>query len=729
MADNNNLNEQSIWDEVENTAETVDEVVTETVENVVEETTSPSDVLEDTSKDKKSKKKKSLFKKNKKDKGAVNTALLGEEDVNVMSISEAHDKLVSSSEEGEDILDLTDGNLSGISVEGAVSAEEVKAHDEAGVKPAKKAISFSDEEDNKVNTILKKRMKKHFRLFNFSRKLMLLCIIPLAVLCLITTLSSSAILRTNLEDEIESSLQIVAVNLEETYSALYEGDYHEGKGGALYKGEKKISQNTKLLDALKEETGCESTFYWGDRCVITTVLREAGGRIAGSRIEEEIYAVLQEDPSQDHFVTVNIENTDYYAYYKALINEDGTAVGYIWAAKPSEEVNKNISKETTKLALSSIGLALLCAVLILVFTTLLSKSMSKTKEFLSVISTGDLRQNAKVKDLKRDDELGDIYVTSYSLQEELKRIVSNVKFSAMELSTSSDNLLELSKNTTNNVGGLYDSVEFISRGATDQAEQTSVAAIQVSNIGDQIENISDEIDELSQTAQKMSEAEKSSTSIIRELNAINDEMIDSINKIAEQIEVTNNSIQGIQTAVEMIQAITDETDLLSINASIEAAHAGDAGRGFAVVAEQISKLALQSGNNAASINETINVLLEESGKMVEYMEDVKVKIGDQKDKLNATVAKFGDVATGVDSSLKNIETITNGMDELRQSRDVILDVISDLSAVSEQYAASTSGTIDAAKTMSDAMVTLEKASQKLKQMSDGLYNELQIFKI
>ena len=179
----------------------------------------------------------------------------------------------------------------------------------------------------------------------------------------------------------------------------------------------------------------------------------------------------------------------------------------------------------------------------------------------------------------------------------------------------------------------------------------------------------------------------------------------------------------------MIQSISDETDLLSINASIEAAHAGDAGRGFAVVAEQISKLAAQSGNNATEIEKVINTLLEQSGLMVSYMNDVKIKISEQREKLNLTINKFSAVADGVDTSLVNIENITNGMNELRKSRDVILDIISDLSAVSQQYAASTNGTIEAAQSMNDAMKSLDAASEKLKAMSDDLTRELEIFKI
>lgn len=584
-----------------------------------------------------------------------------------------------------------------------------------------------------LQSILSKRKKLH--LLNFSRKLTLLCIVPLIILCIIISVMSTQILRSNLEDEIESSLKIVAVSLEETYSNLYKGDYSMGQSGKLYKGETVISGNTSLIDTLKENTGFDSSFYFGKRVIVTTILRmqdgkPAGGKITGTdHMTDEVYQIVVEQGQELFCTDYVLQDVKYYAYFSPLVNSDGSIAGCIFVGKPSAEVNAKIVAETNKITIFSILVSIACVALILIVTSNMSKTMVRTKNFLEIVSTGDLTQSASAKYLSRDDELGDMYAISYALQEELKGIVSSIKISADDLSASSEQLTGLSQDTVNSVAGLYDSVEFISKGAADQADQTSVAAIQVSNIGDQIDSISEDVTSLSDSANKMAEAEQASTTIINELNASNEDVIDSIEKIANQIEITNTSVQEIRAAIAMIQSISDETDLLSINASIEAAHAGDAGRGFAVVAEQISKLAAQSGNNATEIEKIINTLLEQSGLMVRYMNDVKIKISEQREKLNLTIDKFSAVADGVNTSLVNIENITNGMNELRKSRDVILDIISDLSAVSQQYAASTSGTIETAQSMSDAMKSLDAASEKLKAMSDDLTRELEIFKL
>ena len=608
-----------------------------------------------------------------------------------------------------------------VSHDGDFHYEERGKEEEKAETPKAKPVSAA-------HRILEKRKKKKLRIFNFSVQLILICLVPLVVLSIITSTISTKILERNLHQQIEESLKIVALSLQETYSSLYKGDYSSDLTGTLYKGDVKISGNHALLDALKEQSGIDSSFYFENKTRITTVMRTLGGRSVGSELDPDIYEVIL--TGEEYFTEDQvIQETNYYAYYLPLFNSDGTVVGAIFAGKPSDEVNANIAKETRKIGIFSSIITIACVVLILLFSRLIAKKMNSTKNFLSIVSTGDLTQNANLKQLKRNDELGDMYAMSFSLQEELKEIVSNIKQQAMQLTDSSNDLLNISFETTKNVDSLYESVEFISNGANDQANQTSDAAVQVSNIGEQIEQISKQIETLTKSASQMSNAEKSSTAIIEDLNTSSQEMIESIAKIANQMQVTNASVKDIRTAVQMIQAIADETDLLSINASIEAAHAGESGKGFAVVAEQISKLAAQSDANATEIENNINKLMEQFNIMVSYMDDVKVKIAEQREKLDLTIENFGVVASGVDTSLNNINVITDNMTGLKKSKDAILDIISDLSAVSEQYAASSSETIEAAETMSLAMENLAGASTKLQEMSESLNNELEIFKL
>lgn len=566
------------------------------------------------------------------------------------------------------------------------------------------------------------------RFFTFSRRMLLLALVPMLAICIMITMFSTKSLQSGLEEEIKKSLQIVAASLDETYSNLYEGDYKQDQVGRVTKGEVLITGDNKLIDALKERTGFEMTLYFYNMRLITTVKREKGGRSTGTRLDKEIAEQINKGESV--FVeNADIEGHTYYAYYQPLLNADGAVAGAIGVAKESEDVQANIKGQTTKIIIMSVVLMGVVSIIIVLLASKMVSVMEETRKFLGQIVKGELSTNVNKKITKRNDELGDIYNISIQLQNELRRIVSDIKKSSSDLITSADQLTNMAINTRGTVDVVYQSLEEITKGSATQADETGVAKHNVDRIGEQITYITDEVDSLTRHAEQMSDAEKASEVIIGELNASNEEASTSVTKIAEQINTLNDSIASIQSAITMIQNIADETDLLSLNASIEAARAGDAGRGFAVVAQQISKLAEQSNTTAEEVEKIIAEIISESNRMVEVMEEVKVKMDQQQQKLDETMEKSNAVAVGVSNSLDNIENIRGKVSVLSDSGDAIQDVVHNLASISEQNEASTTSTMNSAQGMSDTMNSLEVSSENLRQLAGKLDEALAIFKM
>ncbi len=566
------------------------------------------------------------------------------------------------------------------------------------------------------------------RFFTFSRRMLLLALVPMLAICIMITMFSTKSLQSGLEEEIKKSLQIVAASLDETYSNLYEGDYKQDQVGRVTKGEVQITGDNKLIDALKERTGFEMTLYFNNMRLITTVKREKGGRSTGTRLDKEIAEQINKGESV--FVeNADIEGHTYYAYYQPLLNADGAVAGAIGVAKESEDVQANIKGQTTKIIIMSVVLMGVVSIIIVLLASKMVSVMEETRKFLGQIVKGELSTNVNKKITKRNDELGDIYNISIQLQNELRRIVSDIKKSSSDLITSADQLTNMAINTRGTVDVVYQSLEEITKGSATQADETGVAKHNVDRIGEQITYITDEVDALTRHAEQMSDAEKASEVIIGELNASNEEASTSVTKIAEQINTLHDSIASIQSAITMIQNIADETDLLSLNASIEAARAGDAGRGFAVVAQQISKLAEQSNTTAEEVEEIIAEIISESNRMVEVMEEVKVKMDQQQQKLDETMEKSNAVAVGVSNSLDNIENIRGKVSVLSDSGDAIQDVVHNLASISEQNEASTTSTMNSAHGMSDTMNSLEVSSENLRQLAGKLDEALAIFKM
>ena len=261
-------------------------------------------------------------------------------------------------------------------------------------------------------------------------------------------------------------------------------------------------------------------------------------------------------------------------------------------------------------------------------------------------------------------------------------------------------------------GEISRAVEDISKGAVSQAEDVEEATVYVGDMGKVVGEIVDGVETLDETSNEMKNAGDESTNIIAQLTVSNDK-----------------TTKAIGEATKIITAIAEQTSLLALNASIEAARAGEAGKGFAVVADEIGKLADQSNTSAEQIRQTIDNLLEESEKRVEVMESVNVLVAEQQEKLNQTREKFVRVSKGITTSKDDMEVIKSHTDSYFAARKKVADLIQNLSAISEEYAASTQQTTASMEELNATMNLLAEASKNLTDLSRQLEEEIAFFQI
>lgn len=570
--------------------------------------------------------------------------------------------------------------------------------------------------------------EKKKRLLTLSGRLLLLCLLPMVLACLLITIFSATRLRSSIETEMENSLRIVTASVNETYTNLYAGDYEQDQTGRVSKGGVLISADNRLIDSIKEQTGFDVSFLFGNMRLITTVRNPNGARMNGVGVSKETYdriekgeAVFQTD--------YKVGGTQYYTYYQPLVNSDGTIMGAIEAAVVANNVSKTINTQIFALVGFSVLFVAIAAVLVVILSKDLVKGMTAIRKFLRKIVDGDLGTQPDAVWQNKDDELGDIYRMAIRLQNALRQIVTEIKQSANRLNESADQLTDMAYNTNEVVEGVIVAVGEISQGAKQQAEDTSETNENVMRMGQQIESIVGEVEKLNYNANKMAEDESESERIINELNSSNNETKEAVMQVAEQITVMSTSIQDITSALDMIRNVADETTLLALNASIEAARVGEAGRGFAVVAQQINKLAEQSNSSIGKIEKVIGSVISTSEKMVQIMADVKGKMDQQQEKLDETMSKSLAVAGEVENSKQKIEMIRGNVDSLSEFGTAIGGVVSNLAAVSYENAASADTTKESADAMSVTVGELQEASLKLVELSKELEKSLGLFKL
>ena len=248
-------------------------------------------------------------------------------------------------------------------------------------------------------------------------------------------------------------------------------------------------------------------------------------------------------------------------------------------------------------------------------------------------------------------------------------------------------------------------------------------------MGELISEIVEKVANLTKATDAMGRAGDTSMSTMSELSDSNDHTTESINNIANQINITNESVGRIGEAAALITNIADQTSLLALNASIESARAGEAGKGFAVVASEIQKLASQSDEAAGEIKEIIEKLQLESEKTVEDMNNTKVLIHEQIGKLDATKNSFIDVSDGIAVSRNETAVIENNAGSCDEARKQINDVVSNLSAISEENAASAQQTTASMQELTATINMLAETANGLMTVSEQLNNEVKFFKV
>nr|MBQ8251830.1 methyl-accepting chemotaxis protein [Lachnospiraceae bacterium] len=162
---------------------------------------------------------------------------------------------------------------------------------------------------------------------------------------------------------------------------------------------------------------------------------------------------------------------------------------------------------------------------------------------------------------------------------------------------------------------------------------------------------------------------------------------------------------------------------------IEAARAGEAGRGFAVVAAQIQKLAEESNASAAQIEDIIATLSQDSANTLVVMDNLRENITVQQEKMLDTIEKFSSVREGIVSSTDNTSQIHTQASDCDNSRVAVVDIIQDLSALSEENAASTEETTASMQELNATINLLSNAAKELQDLAVSLENDVRFFRL
>lgn len=562
---------------------------------------------------------------------------------------------------------------------------------------------------------------------NLMIKILITALIPLILIVVLAGVSIHSVGSVVAKKLVMHEMQTASYALEMTFDSLGSGDYHSD-GTNLYKGNYNLNSNNQTIDDFKKKTNVDVTVFWKKTRMVTSAIDKDGKRVTGTAIPDSVYDKVMQD-GKYFSDNVDIEGTEYYGYYEALKNADGSSQAIIFTGMPSSDVKAIYKKRLVNTTVFMIIITLMACALLAVVITFIVKAITKVIGHLDEVADGKLDFKISEKLLQRSDEIGNIARSVHTLIGGLASIVVNIHHSTGELAEFKDDFQKKFETINNSISNVNVAVDEIANGATSQADETQKVSSQINDMGDAITKTSQNVDSLTQSTEQMKEHNEQLDTTIQELMAISDRNKESLAAVYNQTNETNQSVMHIGNAVDMITDIAGQTNLLSLNASIEAARAGEYGKGFAVVADQIRQLADQSANTAKEIGEIVAELIENSNTSVETMGVVRQEMTGQYEKLNTTKDIFEHLNEEVNNVVTAIESISTEVESLDRLKGEVLGSAESLAAIAQENAASTEETSASMVELGEIVNDCNTKTQQLVDIADSMEENVHKFHV
>lgn len=565
---------------------------------------------------------------------------------------------------------------------------------------------------------------------NLKKKILAITIGPVLILGIITILFTVTMVKNSMMDEIKDALKGTAAATLAAYDQNT-GDYLETSNGDIWKGSYNISKSENLVDRIKDNTGMDVTFFYGDKRIMTSATDENGNRILKSKAGDVIVEKVLNGGEEYFSEAVSIEGTLNYGYFMPVYQNgsDTDIVGMVFVGTNKQDKDAVVMRLLGSIVAAVVAIMLVCLLVSTKLASTISRNIRTSIKTVEKIAAGDLNVQVNNKLLKSKDEIGDLSRVTITLRDAMQRTTLEINQNVQKLLEASSLLGTAADNTNGTMNKVRTAVNRIVENSTEQAENSKSTSEHMRLMGDNITETSAEVEALNSNAAFMHESSEKAAETLANLQRINGEVERIIGEVQEQTNRTNDSVQQIYKATAFIASIAEETDLLSLNASIEAARAEENGKGFAVVAEQIKKLSEQSNQSSNEIEETAMMLSEDSQKAVEIMQKMQEIIMSQSESMQDTQKVVEEVVAQIANSMQSIQQIKETTEHLANVRNEVLQAVETLSNIAQDSVSGTKKTYEDTEEVVDTFKQVYMSAEQLREIADQLAGSVQYFHV
>lgn len=542
--------------------------------------------------------------------------------------------------------------------------------------------------------------------------MVILAVIVSNVICMVFILESS-------KKQITDSVKHTMVDVVNTTSKIMENEIsNSGVDDLDYDGYANNLSDVKL-------EGMDSAYMYvvqNDGTMLYHPTKEKVGQPVENAVIKGVVQQLQDGKKPGTTVVeYDFNGTTKYSAYTILNNEN-----ILVLTADESEALAGITT-VTGVAVGIIAIVVLIAIIIsFIMGRRLMRPLVKVSTIIEDVANGNIEADFSVVK-ESNDEIGLIIEKMKELTQSLGSIVGKIRNSSDTMSSNSYELNDTSSQTLAANNEISKAVEDVAEGSTGMAASISKINENLLEMSNETKDINASVDEIKNQTVAVQDSSKIMNDKIKSMQDSSHKMDEGISAISKRIETVNTTVDKVSNIVSVIEEISSETNLLSLNASIEAARAGDAGKGFAVVAQEIRVLSDNTNTELENIKQIISSLVEECRFCVQASGTIVEDNAKQKEEIKAVLDEFGSLDEQIQKTAEKADEIEELVTAMIELNDDITKSSNSLTDVSAANAAATEEMNANIEELNAMMHGVSEMAEHMNNESDGLKEALSFF--
>lgn len=543
--------------------------------------------------------------------------------------------------------------------------------------------------------------------------MVILAVIVSNVICMVFILESS-------KKQVTDSVKHTMVDVVNTTSKIMENEIsNSGVDDLDYDGYANNLSGVKL-------EGMDSAYMYvvkNDGTMLYHPTKEKVGQSVENAVIKGVVQQLQDGKKPETAVVEYVFNgTTKYSAYTILNNENILVL----TADESEALAGITTVTGVAIGISAI-VVLIAIIISFIMGRRLMRPLVKVSTIIEDVANGNIEADfSGVKE--SNDEIGLIIGKMKELTQSLGSIVGKIRNSSDTMSSNSYELNDTSSQTLAANNEISKAVEDVAEGSTGMAASISKINENLLEMSNETKDINESVNEIRNQTTAVQDSSKIMNDKIKSMQDSSHKMDEGISAISKRIETVNTTVDKVSNIVSVIEEISSETNLLSLNASIEAARAGDAGKGFAVVAQEIRVLSDNTNTELENIKQIISSLVEECRYCVQASGTIVEDNAKQKEEIKAVLDEFGSLDEQIQKTAEKADEIEELVTAMIELNDDITKSSNSLTDVSAANAAATEEMNANIEELNAMMHGVSEMAGHMNDESDGLKKALSFFR-